>query len=146
MAPTKRPPSNKTDTPKTRLPSPEDRETGAPSTHEDPSYWEIVRGQFRKRRLAYGSFWAAMGLIALAIYVPLIASNRPFIWCVIDGPNATGWSSPWLSGLFDRNVFESLLDLIFNGLMVAGTPLALAGWVLWRRQRQKPRRERQQAG
>jgi peptide/nickel transport system permease protein len=105
---------------------------------EDPSYWEIVWGQFRKRRLAYGSLWAGLALLLLAIYVPVVASSRPFLWRVDGG----ALSSPWLGSLFDRNVFQSTLDVFFNCLMLPGTLFLAPVLWWWRRTRHDPRRLR----
>jgi peptide/nickel transport system permease protein len=111
--------------------------------HEDPSYYDIVWTQFRKRRVAYASLWAGVGLLLLAIYAPLLASNKPLLWKVSgDGPLAAGWQSPWLTSLFDRNFFESTLDLFFNALLLPGTLfLPVVIWY-WRRTRARARRPR----
>lgn len=69
---------------------------------EDPTYVEIVWGQFRKRRIAMASLWGLLGLVLLAVYVPFLANNKPFLWKV----PGEGLSSPWLSSLFDRTFFE----------------------------------------
>ena len=99
---------------------------------EDPTYGEIVWGQFTKRRMAIASMWGLVALLLLAIYTPLLASNKPFIWHTV----ADGWSSPWLSSLFDRNFYENSVDIFFNTMMVVATlsagPLA---WVFHRTRR-----------
>lgn len=60
-------------------------------------------------------------LAALAIYAPLISASQPLLWCTDDA----GCSSPWLRGLFfNRNVFESGIDLFFN-LLIFFVPLSL---------------------
>ena len=63
-----------------------------------------------------------IGLFAVAIYSPLVASGRPFVWTE-DGVT----SYPWFSSLFDRNYFENAVDVFFNLLMVASVPLGI-GW------------------
>lgn len=108
------------------------------SEPEAPTYFAIVWSQFRKRKLAYGAMWAGVSMFVLAIVAPVIASNKPFVWRVDDGP----WQSPWLTSLFDRNFFESTLDVFFNALLLPGALLipVLAWW--WRRTAFRPRRAR----
>ncbi len=65
---------------------------------------------------------AVVGLVALAVGAPLIASNQPFLL-----RDASGWWSPWLRGLFDRLVFESSVDIFFNLLLVV-TPVVAGGY------------------
>ena len=105
---------------------------------EDPSYWDIVWGQFRKRKLAYVSMWGVVVLFVIAVYCPLFVSNKPFIWQV-DGGEIT---SPWLSSLFDRNFFESSLDIAFNSLMFPGTLIFMPLIFVWRGTSGLLRRER----
>lgn len=112
-----------------------------PSLDEAPSYWSIVWGQFRKHKLAYGSMWAGVALFVLAVVAPVLASNKPFIWRVDDGP----WQSPWLASLFDRNFFESALDIFFNALLLPGAlAIPVAIW-WWRRTRPRLNRLRTRA-
>ncbi len=92
----------------------------ASASAEDLTYGDIVWAQFRKNRVAVAAMWALVGLIALAVYSPLLSSNQPFLWDAGDG-----MSSPWVSSLFDRNFFENPVDVFFNLLMVAGTPLLI---------------------
>jgi peptide/nickel transport system permease protein len=73
--------------------------------------------------------WGILTLLCLAIYAPLIASNKPLLWWV-DG---AGWSSPWLTSLFDRNFYESGVDVFFNVLLVITTLGALPVVWAWRR-------------
>lgn len=114
----------------------------APSPLDDaPSYWSIVWGQFRKRRLAYGSLWCGVTLFALAVVAPAVAGNKPFLWRVDAGP----WQSPWFTSLFDRNFFESTLDIFFNCLLVPGVLALPAGWWWWRRTHARARRPRVRA-
>lgn len=106
-----------------------------------PSYWSIVWGQFRKRRLAYASLWAGIALFVLAVVAPALAGNKPFLWRVDQGP----WQSPWFTSLFDRNFFESTLDIFFNCLLVPGVFVLPAGWWWWRRTQTLARRPRARA-
>ena len=46
--------------------------------------------------------------------------NKPFLWTV-DGRT----TSPWLLAFFDRNFYESGVDLFFNALLFPGRSLAL---------------------
>ena len=105
---------------------------------EDPSYLEIVWGQFQKRKLAYFSMWGVVALFVIAIYCPLFVSNKPFLWQVDDGP----LTSPWLSSLFDRNFFENSLDIAFNSLMFPGTFLFLPLIWVWKKTAHLLRRDR----
>lgn len=100
-----------------------------PTPEDDPTYGEIVWGQFRKRGLAYGAMWGVFGLFALAIACPLIASNKPFLWIV----SGEGVQFPWFSALFDRNFYENSVDIFFNALLFPGVPLLLGGIWWWRR-------------
>ena len=105
---------------------------------EDPTYGDIVWGQFTKRKLAIGSLWGLISLLLLATYAPVIASNKPFLWHTA----ADGWSSPWLSSLFDRNFYENSVDIFFNTLLVVCTAavLPLVWW--WKKTASLIRRER----
>ncbi len=86
---------------------------------EDVTYGDIVWGQFKKNKLATASLGLLGMLFVLAIYCPLLASDRPFIW------TEQGTTSyPWFSSLFDRNYFENSIDIFFNLAMI-GLPLIL---------------------
>lgn len=113
----------------------------AASLDEAPSYWSIVWGQFRKRRLAYGSMWTGIGLFLLAVLAPVLASNKPFLWRVDEGP----WQSPWAASLFDRNFFESALDIFFNALLFPGFLVLPLAALWWRHTRHRARRPRARA-
>ena len=52
---------------------------------EDLTYGDIVWGQYKKNKLAYLSLWGVGALFALAIFAPLIASTRPFLWSTAEG-------------------------------------------------------------
>ncbi|HCH62339.1 MAG TPA: hypothetical protein DFR83_06010, partial [Deltaproteobacteria bacterium] len=105
---------------------------------EDPTYGDIVWGQFAKRKLAIGSLWGLISLLLLATYAPVLASNKPFLWHTAS----EGWSSPWLSSLFDRNFYENSVDIFFNVALVVFTPalLPLAWW--WKKTASLKRRVR----
>ena len=104
---------------------------------EDPSWIEIVWGQFRKRTLAYASMWGVFGLFLIAVYAPLVFSGQPFVW-----RDAEGTSFPWFTTLFHRSAYENAIDLFFNALLFPGTLVALVVGVGWRRVGDRPRRER----
>ena len=105
---------------------------------EDPTYSEIVWKQFRKRPGPYYALWGVITLALIAIYCPIFISNKPFLWQVDGG----SLESPWLQSLFDRNFFESTLDITFNALLFPGTLFLIPLIVLWRRTASLPRRER----
>ena len=90
---------------------------------EDLTYGDIVWGQYKKNKLAYLSLWGVGGLFALAIFAPVIASTRPFIWST-----AEGMTFPWFTSLFDRNYYENAVDIFFNLWLVFGIPLTVAWW------------------
>ena len=108
---------------------------------EDPTYSEIVWKQFRKRPGPYYALWGVITLALIAIYCPIFISNKPFLWQVDGG----SLESPWLKSLFDRNFFESTLDITFNALLFPGTLFLIPLIVLWRRTASLPRRERSSA-
>ncbi len=104
---------------------------------EDPSWVEIVWGQFRKRRMAHASMWGVFGLLIVAIYAPLFISDKPYVF--ID---AAGVSFPWLATLFNRLTWENAIDVFFNSLLFPGTLFAVPAYVVWRRSAALPRRPR----
>ena len=81
-----------------------------PPLTEDPSWVDLIWVQFGKRKVARGALIGLLGLLLLAIYAPLLASNKPLLWRVDDGP----LSSPWLLSLFDRNFFENGVDQLMD--------------------------------
>lgn len=113
--------------------------TDVRAVEEDPTYGEIVWGQFQKRKLAVLSLWGLVALIGIAVYAPVLISNKPYLWYTTN----EGWSSPWLLSLFDRNFFENSVDIFFNTALVVGTLLALPLAWMWRRTATLPRIARQ---
>ncbi len=91
------------------------------------SYFTLVWRELSRDRLAVAGLWSVGGLFALAVGAPLLSQNQPFLF-----RDASGWSSPWLRGLFDRLVFESAVDVFFNLLLVLGPLYALAHFALKR--------------
>jgi len=85
---------------------------------QDQTFGDIVWLQFKKNRVAYFSLWGLGALFVLATTAPLVALGRPFIWNIGEG-----FSSPWLTGIFDRNYFENPVDIFFNMLLVMVLPI-----------------------
>ncbi len=81
-------------------------------------YSDLVWHQFKKYTLAYRSLQMLVALLLLAVFAPLLASDKPLLWRVSNGP----WESPWFWSLFDRNVYEGTLDIVFNVMLVLGVP------------------------
>lgn len=93
----------------------------APDIAPARSFGAQVWGQFRRSWTHIAALVVIALLVLLAIYAPLISSSQPLLWCT----ETDGCSSPWLRGLFfNRNVFDSGIDLFFNLLIFFG-PLAL---------------------
>jgi ABC-type dipeptide/oligopeptide/nickel transport system permease subunit len=111
-----------------------------PRVEEDPSYGEIVWGQFWKRPLARAALGGVLLLLAVAIACPLFVSNKPF-FCTVDGRT----TYPWLLAFFDRNFYESGVDLFFNTLLFPGAFVAIGIAIAWRRTRDRPRAKRRTA-
>ena len=99
-----------------------------------PGYGVIVWREFKRHRLAYVSLWGVGWLALTAVLAPLLFCSKPFLWRVDDGP----WASPWLAALFDRNFFESSLDMFFNSLLCPGIAVALGCAWAWRRTSAQP--------
>ncbi|RME27520.1 MAG: ABC transporter permease [Deltaproteobacteria bacterium] len=133
--------TSQTESPVADLESAVDAPVAADARQEDPSYGEIVWGQFRKRRLAMACLYGLVGLFLLAVYAPVLASNKPFIW----QPAGEPVQFPWFISLFDRTFFENQVDLFFNTLLVFGTIIAIPVAVVFVRTRNRLRRPRRAA-
>ena len=94
---------------------------------DDLTYGDIVWGQFKKNNLAMFALYGLSILIFIAVFCPLLASDRPFIW-VENGQT----SYPWFSSLFDRNYYENSVDIFFNLAMVLVIPLSIIWTVVSR--------------
>lgn len=105
---------------------------------DDPTWLEIVVGQFRKRTIAWGAMLGVLGLGLVAVYAPLFVSNKPFVWREGDG----ALSFPWFVSLYDRNFYENAIDIFFNTLLFPGTLLVVPVAVAWWRTRGLRRRAR----
>jgi len=95
---------------------------------DDLTYGDIVWGQFRKTRLSYICLLGVGVLFGLAIFAPVIASTRPFLWTTPEGT-----TFPWFTSLFDRNYYENAVDIFFNLWLIFGIPLAFAWGVYIKR-------------
>lgn len=92
------------------------------------SYWAIVWEQFRKNRSGYAALWAVFLLFAIAVYAPVLSSKMPFVW-----KDETGLSFPWFHSLvFNRNVYQSGIDIFFNLLLLL-SPAVVVGWMVVQR-------------
>ena len=97
----------------------------AAESEQDLTYGDIVWGQLKKNTYAMWSLYLLIALFAVAIFSPLVASDRPFIW------TENGVTSyPWFSSLFDRNYFENAVDLFFNVLLILLLPLGATWYAL----------------
>ena len=93
-----------------------------PATPRPAPWRALVWEQFKKSPTNLLALAVIAGLVGAAIYAPLISSSQPLIWCA-EG----GCSSPWLRSLFfNRNVFDSGIDLFFN-LLIFLVPIWLIG-------------------
>lgn len=99
----------------------------APDIAPARSFGAQVWGQFRQSYTHIAALIVIALLVLLAIYAPLISSSQPLLWCT----ETDGCSSPWLRGLFfNRNVFDSGIDLFFNLLIFFGPLTLLAHFTL----------------
>lgn len=105
-------------------------------TAPEKTYWDIVRGQFRKNRLSVWALRLLAALFLLAIFAPVLCTSSPFYLSVpADNPYAVAHRSegheiprfPWFTDLFDHNRFPSGVDLFFNLFLVCIVPVFLLG-------------------
>ncbi|HEX5136624.1 MAG TPA: ABC transporter permease [Planctomycetota bacterium] len=103
----------------------------------EKTYWDVVRGQFAKNRIAVWSLRLLAALFLLAIVAPVLCSSSPFYISLAENhPVAVEMRQaghhvprfPWFRDLFDHNRYPSGVDLFFNLLLAALLP----GLVLWR--------------
>jgi ABC-type dipeptide/oligopeptide/nickel transport system permease subunit len=92
---------------------------------EQVTYWDIVRAQFRKNRPAVVAGHCVRVLVVLATMAPLIAMNVPY---VMKGPSGIEW--PLSDRLFNRILFPSGVDILFNLLLIVGPVWWLTGRLL----------------
>lgn len=94
----------------------------------ETTYWDIVKTQYAKNRLAVWALRMLAGLFFLAIIAPVLCTSTPFYVTVAEGSPYEGVRTfPWFAALFDQNRFPSGVDLFFNLLLVFLVP----GLVLW---------------
>lgn len=94
----------------------------------ETTYWDIVKSQYAKNRLAVWALRLLGGLFLLAIIAPVLCTSTPFYISVAEGSPYEGVRSfPWFAALFDQNRFPSGVDLFFNLLLVFLVP----GLVVW---------------
>ncbi|MEA1951391.1 MAG: ABC transporter permease [Planctomycetota bacterium] len=100
------------------------------------AYLDIVWRQFKKNRLALVALWLLAPLFLLAIFAPLIASDRPFVFH--DGEQTI---YPWVNSIFHP---EEPVDFAFNMAMLAFVPWAIVslGLNAWLKRRAMPGRRR----
>lgn len=90
-----------------------DVEFAVTESREQISHAELVWRELRKSRMTVIGLWCIAGLLALAVFAPLVALDQPILWN--DGG---GWSMPLFRALFNRLLFENSVDVFFNLLLV----------------------------
>jgi hypothetical protein len=100
--------------------------------NDDLTYGDIIWGQFLKNRIAIVALYGLIILVLIAVFCPIIASDRPFIWTE-NGET----SYPWITSLFDRNYYENSVDIFFNLLLVVSLPTVLVWQIVVRTLRAK---------
>jgi peptide/nickel transport system permease protein len=103
-----------------------DVEFAVTESREQISYTELVWRELRKSRMTVFGLWCIAGLLALAVYAPLVALDQPILW-----NEGSGWSMPLFPALFNRLFFENSVDLFFNLLLVL-SPVYVAVAILVR--------------
>ena len=99
------------------LPTAEAETTSLASLPPPVSRREIVLQQFRKHGTAVWGWRVTKTLIFLAIFAPILASGEPYYWSA-PAAKGGGWGLPWFANLFDRNVYQFVLDRLFNLVMI----------------------------
>ncbi len=70
------------------------------------SYWNIVRAQFRKNHVAMFGRYCVIFLMLLAVYAPLVASDRPY-WYSGPDPRPKRKPGPTINRLNGRRQWQS---------------------------------------
>lgn len=91
---------------------------------ERMTYAELVWQQLKKNKLAMVGLVCIAAFIIIAVCAPLIAFDKPLVFNC-----GAGWEFPFWKGLFDRNAFESSIDIIFNTALVLA-PIIIAMFAL----------------
>ena len=108
-------------------------QTRQPTGLKEPTYGEIVWGQFRKNRISYVALCLLGFLTLVAICAPLISSNQPFV-IEVEGEGAR---YPWFGALlFNENVYGKGIDVFFNLLFVT-LPVIVPAYLVLRRWRMR---------
>lgn len=99
------------------------------STKQEPgqapvSYWGSVWARLAKNPIARWGLYCIAAMVLLAVGAPLVSLNQPFVWATEDGVRF-----PWFAALFNRLLFESSVDILFNASL-ATAPLFL-GYAWW---------------
>lgn len=100
--------------------------TAGPDTA--PTYVQLAWQRLVRQPVAVAALWIVAALLAVGIGAPLLACNQPLYW-----RDASGISFPLVRGLFNRLLFESAVDLLFNLLLVLSPGWALLRWLPWAR-------------
>jgi peptide/nickel transport system permease protein len=104
---------------------------------ESVSFGRMVWGRLQRNRVAIFGLRCIVGLVLLAIAAPLLSLNQPLFWSAGEG-----WQFPLLRALFNRLVFESAIDVLFNLVLVAGVTGGLVFALSPRRWKEHVRRHR----
>jgi peptide/nickel transport system permease protein len=91
----------------------------------------MVLRRLRENRLARFGLACIWVLFVLATCAPLVSFNQPLLWDAGDGLRF-----PWFAGLFNRLLFESTVDILFNLVLVSSLPVF---GVCWAVRRHRPR-------
>ncbi len=106
------------------------------ATEASETYLDIVWRQFKKNRPALISLWIMVPAFLVAIFAPVLASNRPFVY-------GTGTETiyPWFRALFNP---DETVDFVFNMALVGFVPWIVLSLVLnwWWKSRSASGRQR----
>ncbi|MCA9565174.1 MAG: hypothetical protein KC561_16870, partial [Myxococcales bacterium] len=104
----------------------------------EPTYGEIVWGQFRKNWIGFGALLFFLLLFVIAMAAPLLASDQPFSITVLGNSPANvdiaaGTYHPWIDGLlFNKYVYGRGVDIFFNLLLVL-VPIITVAFLIFRK-------------
>lgn len=87
---------------------------GAATGTTSETYLDIVWRQFRKNRPALVSLWILVPAFLVAIFAPVLASNRPFVY-----QSGTQTIYPWFRAIFNT---DEVVDFAFNMAMLGFFP------------------------
>jgi peptide/nickel transport system permease protein len=133
------------------LTAPADAVIAAGSSREEPqpqSYWNLVWLQFRKNQLAFLSSVTILLLLLLAIWAPVLANGRPFIWTELKTDSAGGHletTYPLLQYLVapsDGGSIDYFFNYLFFLSLLSPIVIALSRSILKSKHIDRPRRQR----